>query len=227
MAIDGNPGDDRAARSDLVEELRRYARIDGITAGGGLSEDVLAAIGAVPRHLFVPDRYRSAAYANHPLPIGHGQTISQPYIVALMSDLLGVSAGDTVLEIGTGSGYQAAVLAEMGVVVRSIEIVEALADSADRRLSRLGYDTVTVRCGDGYAGWPEAAPFDGIIVTAAPDTVPRALIEQLKPGGRLVIPVGPSGGRQFLDVLTRTDDGGVDRERVIQVRFVPMISGDD
>ncbi|MGE3775291.1 MAG: protein-L-isoaspartate(D-aspartate) O-methyltransferase, partial [Gammaproteobacteria bacterium] len=161
------------------------------------------------------------AYVNRPLAIGHGQTISQPFIVALMSDLLEVVPGARVLEIGTGSGYQAAVLAELGARVWTIEIVPALAASARERLARLGYEQVTVRAGDGNLGWPEEAPFDGIIVTAA-GPVPPALLEQLAPGGRLVIPIGSTGGEQQLTVITRQDDGSFEHESKLPVRFVPL-----
>lgn len=180
---------------------------------------VLRAMRTVPRHRFVPDSRRSSAYDDRPLPIGERQTISQPYIVALMTQLAEVGPGDTVLEIGTGSGYQAAVLAEMGVRVFSIEIVEALAKRATATLSSLGYDAVQVRHGDGYAGWPERAPFDAIVVTAAPPKIPEPLKQQLAVGGRLVVPVGKYF--QSLVVLTRTKEG-FRRETILPVRFVPM-----
>ena len=190
-----------------------------IAARGVRDERVLAAMRSVPRHLFVPPELRSEAYADHPLPIGEGQTISQPYIVGLMSELLEVSAGDRVLEIGTGSGYQAAVLASMGCEVYSIEIRASLAESAARRLAELGIGGVHVRSGDGYAGWPDAAPFAGIIVTAAPERIPTPLLDQLALGGRMVIPVGSF--YQQLKVITRNADGLAERD-VIPVRFVPM-----
>ena len=193
-----------------------------------LSPAVLAALDRAPRHLFVPADLQTVAYANNPLPIGHDQTISQPYIVALMTELLETAPGDTVLEVGTGSGYQAAVLAELGVVVHSIEIVPALARRARRDLAAAGYaGSVTVHEGDGYAGLPDLAPFDGVIVTAAPDHVPGPLLEQLAPGGRLVIPVGSAGGHQELLVLTKSADGAVHRERVTGVRFVPLTREED
>jgi protein-L-isoaspartate(D-aspartate) O-methyltransferase len=217
--------DSRAAdRRAMVEEIVRYDRLASAQMGRpALSPAVLGALGRAPRHLFVPADLQTVAYANNPLPIGHGQTISQPYIVALMTGLLETSPGDTVLEVGTGSGYQAAVLAEMGVVVHSIEIVPALARRARRDLAVAGYaDRVTVHEGDGYAGLPDLAPFDGVIVTAAPDHVPAPLLAQLAPGGRLVIPVGASGGHQDLLVVTRDEDGAVRRERVTGVRFVPL-----
>ena len=180
---------------------------------------VLAALRAVPRHELVPAAVREEAYSDHPLPIGFDQTISQPYIVALMTDLAAVERGDKVLEVGTGSGYQAAVLAEMGARVFSIEIVEPLARRAAADLERLGYRRVHVRAGDGYRGWPSEAPFDAIIVTAAPPAVPAPLKEQLAVGGRLVIPVGE--GIQELRTIRRTA-GGFEEEPTIAVRFVPM-----
>lgn len=183
---------------------------------------VLAAMRAVPRHRFVPPALRDAAYADRPLPIGHGQTISQPWIVARMTELVRPEPGDTVLEVGTGSGYQAAVLAEIVARVFTVEIVGDLARSARRRLHRLGYGNVTVRHGDGYGGWPEHAPFDGIVVTAAPEEVPPPLVEQLGRGARMVIPVGPQGRGQSLTVLHKREDGTVDRRVVSAVRFVPL-----
>jgi protein-L-isoaspartate(D-aspartate) O-methyltransferase len=179
----------------------------------------LAALGKVPRHLFVPAESQRAAYEDHPLPIGHGQTISQPYIVAFMTEALGLVGGETVLEVGTGSGYQAAVLAEIAARVYSIEIVEPLAREAAERLARLGYRNVDVRAGDGYQGWPEAAPFDGIMVTAAAPRIPEALKRQLKDGGRLIIPVGDE--YQELIVVTRTGED-FEQRSVLPVRFVPM-----
>ena len=190
-----------------------------IAARGVRDERVLAAMRSVPRHLFVPTELRAEAYADHPLPIGEGQTISQPYIVGLMSELLEASPGDRVLEIGTGSGYQAAVLATMGCEVYSIEIRASLAEGAAKRLAELGIGGVHVRAGDGYAGWPEATPFAGIVVTAAPERIPTPLLEQLAVGGRMVIPVGSF--YQQLKVITRTADGLAERD-VIPVRFVPM-----
>jgi len=190
-----------------------------IAARGVKDTRVLEAMRTVPRHLFVPTEVRGQAYADHPLPIGEGQTISQPYIVGLMSELLAVGPGAKVLEIGTGSGYQAAVLAAMGCEVYTIEIRAALAQQAEERLRRLGITGVHVRVGDGYQGWPKAAPFSGIIVTAAPDRIPEPLLEQLAPGASLVIPVGSF--YQQLKVITRTEQGFTERD-VIPVRFVPM-----
>ena len=181
---------------------------------------VLAVMTTVPRHRFVPAAVRGEAYDDRPLPIGSGQTISQPYIVALMTQLVKAGGGKRALDVGTGSGYQAAVLAELVDHVYGIEILCPLADRSRELLNTLGYDNVTVRCGDGYRGWPEHAPFDVIIVAAAPEEIPQALIDQLAPGGRLVIPVG--GARQDLTLVTRDEDGTIHRTSVLPVRFVPM-----
>lgn len=183
---------------------------------------VLRAMRRVPRHEFVPPGMRGAAYADRPLPIGHGQTISQPWIVARMTELVRPETGDTVLEVGTGSGYQAAVLAEVVRHVYTVEIIGELASSARRRLQRLGYDNITVRHGDGYGGWPEHAPFDAVVVTAAPEEVPSPLVEQLARGGRMIVPVGPQGRGQALTVLHKREDGSVERRTVSAVRFVPL-----
>ncbi len=206
-------------RRELVAEL---ASLSAPTPAGRLDSRVLEAMGRVPRHEFVPPALAPRAYENRPLPIGNEQTISQPYVVALMTDLLRVRKGDRVLEVGTGSGYQAAVLAEMGAGVHSIEIVEALATSARARLGRLGYGRVEVIAGDGYRGLPARAPFDSIVVTAAPDHVPPALVEQLKRGGRMVIPVGPAFRVQELLVIEKDDRGRVQQRSVAAVRFVPL-----
>lgn len=184
-------------------------------------ERVLAAMRAVPRHEFVPAELRAEAYADHPLPIGHGQTISQPFIVAFMTEQLRPQPTDRVLEVGTGSGYQAAVLAGLVREVFTIEIVEPLAQRAAADLQRLGCTNVHVKAGDGHQGWPEHAPFDAVIVTCAPDRVPAPLVQQLKDGGRMVIPVGPDGGVQELYVLEKLG-GEVRRKAVLPVRFVPM-----
>jgi protein-L-isoaspartate(D-aspartate) O-methyltransferase len=188
---------------------------------------VIDVMGTVPRHEFVPEEYLHLAYENHPLPIGYGQTISQPYIVALMTQELGVEAGDRVLEIGTGSGYQAAVLAELGLEVYTIEIIEPLATQAAERLARLGYDSVQTRHGDGYFGWPDVGLFDAIIVTAAPDHVPQPLLLQLKEGAVLVIPVGPVGGYQELWRITRTGLTTVESQSLGGVSFVPLTRSAD
>ena len=188
-------------------------------------EALLKAMREVPRHAFVPRGQRRLAYADGPLPIGEGQTISQPYIVAAMTQALDPEPGDVVLEVGTGSGYQAAVLAGLVKHVYSIEIIESLAREAAERLRELGYTNVTVRAGDGYAGWPEHAPFDGIIVTAAPDHVPRPLVEQLKPGGRMVIPVGEVHRTQELLLVEKDAEGKVSRRTMMPVRFVPLTGG--
>jgi protein-L-isoaspartate(D-aspartate) O-methyltransferase len=181
---------------------------------------VLAAMDKVPRHEFVPKSWRASAYDDRPLPIGHGQTISQPYIVAFMTEKLEPKPTDRVLEIGTGSGYQAAVLAELTAEVYSIEIIPELANRAGGTLRTLGYTNVHVRASDGYQGWPEAAPFDAIIVTCAPEKVPQPLIDQLKDGGRMVIPVGPQGNQEI--VLLWKHDGKLERRAILPVRFVPM-----
>jgi protein-L-isoaspartate(D-aspartate) O-methyltransferase len=195
-----------------------------IEARGITDARVLAALARVPRHAFIPEGQRREAYEDWPLPIGHGQTISQPYIVAFMTATLDPKPGDRVLEVGTGSGYQAAVLSLLVAEVFSIEIVEPLARRAEADLKRLGYANVTVRAGDGYRGWPEAAPFDAIIVTCAPEEVPQALVDQLKPGGRMIVPVGSRWGAQELYLLRKTP-GGLKRQAVLPVRFVPMVRG--
>ena len=210
-------------RKRMVEEiaaLTRETRFE--TSRAALSERVMEAMAKVPRHEFVPAADRRNAYANRPLPIGMGQTISQPFIVALMTDLMDVKPGDRVLEVGTGSGYQAAVLAELVAKVYSIEIVEPVGKRAAADLEALGYRNVATRIGDGYNGWPEAAPFDGILVTAAAPYVPKPLVEQLKPGGRLVIPVGGQWQVQDLQVIEKKADGSTVTRRTIPVRFVPL-----
>src|SRR5213596_1826779 len=182
---------------------------------------VLAAMAKVPREEFVPPESRAASYADGPLPIGYGQTISQPYIVAFMTEQLRLKPSDRVLEIGTGSGYQAAILAELMSQVYSIEIVEPLAKNAEATLQRLGYENVHVKIGDGYKGWPEAAPFDAIIVTCAPEKVPQPLIDQLKDGGRVVIPVGERFAQQLY--LLEKKNGQIKESVTLPVRFVPML----
>ena len=211
-------------RKRMVEEIAALTRETRFETGrASLSERVMDAMAKVPRHEFVPALERRNAYANRPLPIGMGQTISQPFIVALMTDLMEVNPGDRVLEIGTGSGYQAAILAELGGTVYTIEIVEPLAREAQERLKRLGYRNVVTRVGDGYQGWPEQAQFDAIIMTAAPREVPQPLVDQLKPGGRLVAPVGGQAGSQSLLVIEKKSDGSIERRNFLGVRFVPLI----
>jgi protein-L-isoaspartate(D-aspartate) O-methyltransferase len=196
---------------------------DQIAARGVKDARVLDAMRAVPRHEFVPTTVREDAYVDSPLPIGYGQTISQPYIVALMTELARPSPSDRALEVGTGSGYQAAVLSRLVARVFSVELVEPLAQSAASTLRRLGYANVTVRSGDGYLGWPDEAPFDIILVTAAPEEVPAALVAQLKPGGRLVVPVGRVWDVQDLQLIEKDASGRVSTRSVIPVRFVPMV----
>ena len=202
----------------IQDDVRRTS---GITGVDRLDERVLEAMRTVRRDEFVPERAKIAAYVNRPLPIGHGQTISQPYIVAIMTQLMETTPGDRVLEIGTGSGYQAAVLAEIVDTVYTIEIIPELAESAAELLARLGYDNVHVRTGDGWYGWPEAGPFDAIIVTAVGEEVPGKLVEQLRPGGNMVLPIG-SDWDQNLAVLEKADDGEISLRYVLPVRFVPL-----
>jgi protein-L-isoaspartate(D-aspartate) O-methyltransferase len=210
----------------MVEEVAAdVAATSAYTGSTALSPQVIAAMEKVERHRFVPAGLVALAYLNRPLPIGHGQTISQPYIVALMSDLMKVKPGDKVLEIGTGSGYQAAILAEMVGSVYSIEIVEPLGKEADERLRSLGYRNVQTKVGDGYYGWPEAAPFDAIMVTAAASHVPPPLIKQLKPGGRMVIPLGTHFMTQSLMLVEKQPDGSVTTRQILPVRFVPLTGG--
>ena len=205
----------------MVEEIAALARETRFETGrSAFSGRVMAAMAKVPRHEFVPDGEKRNAYANRPLSIGQGQTISQPYIVALMTDLLEVKPGDRVLEIGTGSGYQAAVLSELAGTVYTVEIIEALAREARERLK--GYRNVIARTGDGYQGWVEHAPFDGIMVTAAPREVPQPLIDQIRPGGRLVVPVGGQALGQSLLLIEKQPDGKIVRRNVLAVRFVPL-----
>jgi protein-L-isoaspartate(D-aspartate) O-methyltransferase len=193
----------------------------------GLDDRVMAVIKQVPRHEFLPADYRFLAYDNSPAPIGMGQTISQPYIVALMSDLLCTKPTDTILEIGTGSGYQAAILSKLVSQVYSLEIIEELSQKASCRLNKLGYDNVTVRTGNGQFGWPEHAPYDGIIVTAAAADIPQPLIDQLKLGSRLVIPVGFPCSYQELMVVEKKADGKIEARNVLGVSFVPLVRGNE
>lgn len=192
-----------------------------------LAERVMAAMKKVPRHEFLPPDLRYCAYDNGPAPIGSGQTISQPYIVALMSDLLATKPGDIILEIGTGSGYQAAILSQLVQQVYSVEIIPELAETARKRLGRLGYDNIEVSNADGYFGWPLHAPYDGVIVTAAAPHIPPALIEQLRPGARLVIPVGLPYSYQELMVVEKKTNGGIETEKVLGVSFVPLTGRHD
>lgn len=216
-----------AAQGEKYSEARTQMIEEQLKAPGRDITDprVLEAMKKVPRHEFVPENMKEYAYEDRPLPIGHEQTISQPFIVAYMTEQLDPEPHEKILEIGTGSGYQAAVLGELVDEVYSIEIVEPLAETAKKTLERLGYDNVHTRAGDGYKGWPEEAPFDAIIVTAAPDDIPEALVEQLKEGGRMMVPVGPTGGVQKLYLLEK-QEGKIEKKAVMDVRFVPMTGGD-
>ena len=213
----------KARAFDYSEYKERMIK-EQIIARGVNDSEVISAMKKVERHLFVPLVYRWRAYTDGPLPIGHGQTISQPYIVAFMTEALDLAPNDIVLEIGTGSGYQAAVLAEIVKQVYTIEILEPLANQAEERLKELGYSNIAVKCGDGYLGWPEFAPFDKIIVTAAPDEIPMELVNQLKIGGKMIVPVGSFF--QELYLITKTKDGFT-KQAVLPVRFVPMVKGED
>ncbi|MDH3495907.1 MAG: protein-L-isoaspartate(D-aspartate) O-methyltransferase [Gemmatimonadota bacterium] len=221
----GGPLVAQAGRDDAAQRARRQAMVDVIVRAGVRDTTTLGAMLRVPRHEFVPADVRDLAYGDHPLPIGHGQTISQPYIVAFMTEVLGARPGLKVLEVGTGSGYQAAVLAAIGCDVYTMEIFEVLATEAAARLRLLGYDGVRVRHGDGHHGWPEAAPFDAVIVTAAAGYVPPKLLEQLKPGGRMVIPVGSVYGVQNLILVEKDPRGRMTTRNLLPVRFVPMLEG--
>jgi len=219
-------GEFDAERKKMVNEVLADAAATASAIGGSaFSPAVIKAMGKVERHRFVPAGLAALAYLNRPLPIGHGQTISQPYIVALMTDLMKVKAGDKVLEIGTGSGYQAAILAELAGAVYSIEIIEAMGREAGERLKKLGCRNVKTKVGDGYYGWPEAAPFDAIMVTAAASHVPPPLIRQLKPGGRMVIPLGTQFMTQSLMLVEKKRDGSVTNRQILPVRFVPLTGG--
>ena len=211
-----------AAWGDDADTERRHRMIEKDIKGRGVADPaVLREMSKVPRHLFVDAALRDQAYDDHPLPIGEGQTISQPYVVALMTEALQVGPGDRVLEIGTGSGYQAAVLAGIVKEVYTIEIIKGLADRAGATLARLGYRNVHVRSGDGYGGWPEHAPFDAIIITAAADHIPRPLMDQLREGGRLIVPLGSPGRVQTLSLATK-QRGALSVGKIIPVAFVPM-----
>jgi protein-L-isoaspartate(D-aspartate) O-methyltransferase len=215
-----------AQRARMLAEVEAMmAETRGMTGVAALSPRVRVALGKVERHRLVPEAQRALAYRNHPLPIGQGQTISQPYIVALSTELIAPEPHHVVLEIGTGSGYQAAVLAEVVSRVYSIEIVESLALSAQKNLKELQYRNIEVRIGDGYKGWPEKAPFDAIVVTAAAPRVPEALLAQLKPGGRMVIPVGASRDEQELLLIVKSAAGKIEQKSILPVRFVPLVPG--
>lgn len=208
-----------APRSQMVDEIAAHVMLTSELIGKDvLDARVMTVMGKVPRHEFVPVELRGFAYVNSPLPIGHGKTISQPYINALMTDLLDVGSDDVVLEVGTGYGYQAAVLAELAVRVYTVEIIEDLAVSARKRLESLGYDNVELRIGDGSLGWPEHAPFDRILVAAAPELVPPALIAQLRPGGRMVVPAGLDDAQQLM-VVDKDADGRTTMREILPVRF--------
>jgi len=212
---------------EQVQKEKRLRMVETqIKARGVRNERVLEAMRKVPRHKFVPARQLRAAYDDRPLPIGHGQTISQPYIVAFMTELLEPKPDHKVLEVGTGSGYQAAVLAELVSKVYTIEIIKALGEPAKERLEKLGYENVKVKVADGYHGWEEHAPFDSIIVTCAASHVPPPLIKQLKPGGRMCIPVGTVFGPQHLYIIVKQKDGSVKSKSVLPVRFVPLVGHD-
>ena len=215
-----------ATAETMLEAIARDAHETGDKTGRPVfSAAVMEAMRTVPRAAFVPEAEKPFAHENRPLPIGHGQTISQPFVVALMTELLDIVPGARILEVGTGCGYQTAVLCALGATVYSVEVVAPLATAAAARLKALGYAQATVRAGDGHEGWPEEAPFDGIIVTAAAPSVPPALVTQLKPGGRLVIPVGPAGATQQLQRLERRADGSCAAKTVLPVAFVPLTRG--
>jgi len=215
-------------RAAMIETIRAYARSEAGNLGPqGISQEVLAAMGRTERHRFVPGRSCALAYMDGPVSIGQGQTISQPFIVALMTHLAAVKPNDTVLEIGTGSGYQAAILARLVRKVCTVEIIPALADTAARLLRELGHDNVSVRAADGYQGWPDCGPFDAIVVTAALGHVPAPLLEQLKAGGRLVMPLGHAHATQELTVVEKTAPNQTRMRSVILVRFVPFTRSKD
>jgi protein-L-isoaspartate(D-aspartate) O-methyltransferase len=220
------PGAPSGATNDTMEDHYRRSRealANSLASDGIRNPAVLAAVKTVPRHHFVPSDLANEAYDDRPLPIGSGQTISQPYVVAYMTEALGLSRGDRVLEVGTGSGYQAAILAELGAEVFSVEIIPELSERARAALDRSGYEGVKLRVGDGYAGWPSAAPFQGVIVTAAATRIPPPLIEQLAPNGRLVMPVeDPTSRHQWIVLLEKDADGQISERRTLPVRFVPM-----
>jgi len=216
-----------APRHEMVQEIAMHVRMTSDQIGREtLAESVIAAMEKVPRHEFVPIELRGFAYVNSPLPIGHGKTISQPYMNALMADLLEAEPGDTVLEVGTGFGYHAAILAELVAKVYTIEIIDDLVREARRRLDAQGYTNIEMKTGDGALGWPEHAPFDRILVAAAPDLVPPALIQQLKPGGRMVIPAGIEDAQQLM-IVDKGLDGRIEIREILPVRFSSLISESD
>ena len=215
-----------ATAETMLEAIARDAHETGDKTGRPVFSDaVMEAMRTVPRPAFVPEAEKPFAYENRPLPIGHGQTISQPFVVALMTELLDIVPGARILEVGTGCGYQTAVLCALGATVYSVEVVEPLATAAAARLKAMGYVQVTVRARDGRTGWPEEAPFDGIMVTAAAASVPPALVDQLRFGGCLVIPIGPSGATQQLQRLEKRADGSCEAKTVLPVAFVPLTRG--
>ncbi|MEZ2132855.1 MULTISPECIES: protein-L-isoaspartate(D-aspartate) O-methyltransferase [unclassified Sinorhizobium] len=223
VSISAHAQDRVAERAAMVETIKRHARsAPSAVEGQGIDPAVLTTMGKVPRHLFVPEAQRGAAYRDQPLPIGYGQTISQPFIVALMTDLINVGPGDTVLEIGTGSGYQAAVLSPLAAKVYSIEIIPELGKRAAARLGELRFSNVETMVGDGYYGWPAHAPFDGIVVTAAASHIPPPLVEQLAKGGRMVVPVGGLFATQFLMLVEKRQDGSITTRQLLPVAFVPL-----
>lgn len=227
-AIMTAPADDfTSLRNAMVREIADDVReTSAYIDREALTDQVMQVMGRVPRHEFLPDDVKPLAYENRPLPIGYGQTISQPYIVALMTELLEPKAGHKVLEIGTGSGYQAAILAELTSQVFTIEIIEELGKQAVERFQRLGTENIEIRIGDGYYGWPEQAPFDAIVVTAATDHIPPPLIKQLKPGGRMIIPVGGKFQVQQLVLVEKTSEGKTITQQILPVRFVPFTRAD-
>jgi protein-L-isoaspartate(D-aspartate) O-methyltransferase len=222
LTAQADDADYASARAEMVAEVQYYATLARDAEDASFDEGVIHSLATVERHEFVPPGQRQHAYENRPLPIGHGQTISQPYIVALMTELAELEPNDVVLEIGTGSGYQAAILAQLVEHVYSIEIIDALASEAQARLARLGYNNVTTKLADGYYGWEEHAPFDAIIVTAAASHVPPPLIQQLQRGGRMVIPVGGRFMIQQLLLIEKTEDDEIVTRQVAAVRFVPL-----
>ena len=212
-------------RDQMIADIESgVALTRAMTGRDNLDPRVMEAVRRVPRENFVPDDMRASAFTNGALPVGHGQTISQPYIVAMMTDLLELTGTSIVLEIGTGTGYQAAILSRLAKQVYSIERIPQLARAAQQRLSEMGYDNVETRCSDGYLGWPEKAPFDGIVVTAAAPEVPAVLLEQLKPGGRMVIPIGLPYSHQELILVTKDPQGKTDTHDILGVAFVPMVA---